>query len=308
MAKKRLLLVQLGTPNSPQVKDVRNFLRKFLSDPKVVGLPPFLWQIFLNFILFPFYAAKSARLYARLWDGEMFLSKRKTLELQYSLENFLEQTHEIETFFSYSDHALSKKEQERDVLFLFPQYCESTHGVFKDQIFKMYPHSKIFSSFHDQKFYIDACAQHIDEALGAARAQGLWIQKIILSFHNMPLKQIKKWNDPYLTQCQETYKLIRSCVREIEKKDIHIAFQSRFGRGRWAKPETRNMVLEFIKKGDRHIAIFCPGFLTDGLETADEIGFRLYQEVKELGGELLFIPCLNNREDFIRGLSNYVLK
>ncbi len=307
MAKKRLLIAQLGTPVSPKVRDVRSFLSRFLSDPRVVGLPRLWWQLFLRCILLPFYAPKSAKLYARLWDGEMFLSKRKTLELEQSLKNHLDDTFEIEIFFSYSSKIVGHK-SEQDVFILFPQYCESTHGVIRQQVLNYFPQSKILPSFHDQEFYISACAQHIDEALGAVRAQGQWIQKVILSFHNMPLKQIKKWDDPYLTQCQETYKLIKSRLREIEKRDVHIAFQSRFGRGRWAKPETRNMVLELLKKGDTHIAVFCPGFLVDGVETVDEIGHRLCQEVKSLGGELLFIPCLINREDFVQGLSRYLLK
>lgn len=309
MAKKGLILAQLGTPATPKVSDVRVFLARFLGNPRVVGLPRFWWQIFLRCILLPFYAPKSARLYAKLWDGEMFLSKRKTFEFEQKLQARLSQTHQIETFYSCMKSQRKEKiETPHDVLILFPQYCESTYGVLKEELGREYKNLRIYPSFHLEEFYLKACAQRIDEALALARAQGLWVQKLILSFHNMPLKQIRIWDDPYLTQCQETYKQIKTRVKEIESRDVHIAFQSRFGRGRWAKPETREMVLELIKKGDRHIAVFCPGFIVDGIETVDEIGIRLHDEVKALGGELLFIPCLNDRDDFIEGLADYLLK
>ena len=94
MAKKRLILAQLGTPATPKVSDVRAFLAKFLGNPRVVGLPRLLWQLFLRLFLLPFYAPKSAKLYQRLWDGEMFLSKRKTFDLTAKLKARLQNTHE----------------------------------------------------------------------------------------------------------------------------------------------------------------------------------------------------------------------
>jgi len=312
MAKKRFLLAQMGTPCSPKVSDVRHFLFLFLSDPKVVGLPWFFWKFFLKCFLLPLYSAKSAKLYERLWDGEMFMSKRKTCELALSLKQKINNESEyanaeLETFFSYSDHKLNNN-QNPNVLILFPQYCESTYGVIKKELEKKYLNFETYPPYYNQNFYINACVQHIDEALGAARVKGHLIQKLILSFHSMPLKQIKKWDDPYLAQCQETYKLIKERVKEIEKKDIHIAFQSRFGPGKWATPETKEFAIECLKKDHKEIAIFCPGFIVDGIETVDEIGRRLSDEMKSLGGELFFIPCLNARDDFVSGLADYILK
>ncbi len=309
MAKKRLILAQLGTPATPKVSDVRAFLARFLGNPRVVGLPRFWWQLFLRLFLLPFYAPKSAKLYERLWDGEMFLSKRKTYELAQRLQTHLNETHEIETFYSCVKKVKGYTIKDScEALILFPQYCESTHGVLKEELNSIYKNLKVHPSFHLDEFYLKACGQRIDEGLAKARAQGIWIQKLILSFHNMPLKQIRVWDDPYLSQCQETYKVLKVRVKEIESRDVHIAFQSRFGKGRWAKPETREMVLELIKKGDKQIAIFCPGFLVDGIETVDEIGLRLREEVEALGGQLVFIPCLNDMDEFVEGLASYLLK
>ena len=192
MAKKRLILAQLGTPATPKVSDVRAFLAKFLGNPRVVGLPRLLWQLFLRLFLLPFYAPKSAKLYQRLWDGEMFLSKRKTFDLTAKLKARLQNTHEIINFYSCSKKIEGQTVLDSyEALILLPQYCESTHGVLKEELDQNFKNVKIYSSFHLEEFYLMSCAQRIDEGLAQARAQGIWIQKLVLSFNNMPLKQIR---------------------------------------------------------------------------------------------------------------------
>lgn len=321
--KTKVVLVQLGSPKSPSVKDVRSFLREFLGDPRVVDINPWLWKIILYLFVLPFRPARSARLYARIWEGTTFPLLRITREFADKVRTFLpRERFEVDHAFLLSDPRVSVvwDEWERDlkekndpatellIIPMFPQYSESTiasgmdffAGELKKRV--KIPPFEFMTDFHRSKAFIDNSVAQIEKHLqlfGAADA-------LVISFHGIPKRRVIVKEDPYYVHCFETFQLIAKRVQNITPAKIHFTFQSRFGSEEWLTPYTDEYVENLVAQGHKRIAVYAPSFVADCLETIDELGHELGESVKDQGGVIYPIPCLNSDEAWSRDFAQFV--
>ncbi len=316
--KTKVLLAQLGSPRSPRVGDVRAFLREFLGDPRVVDAPRWLWAIVLNLFVLPFRPRRSAEAYARIWDGDGFPLVKTTLKVAEGLKPHLDGNIEVEACFLLADprvgEVLDRWEQEnpatraQDVLVLpqFPQYAESTTASVVDVVAKEFhsrveiPRFSVLESYHRSRCFIDNSVRRIRESLTSARPDVL-----VISFHGIPLRRVLDKKDPYFRHCLETFRLIE---RGLGKLDVPVkmTFQSRFGTEVWLGPYTDATVEQLVEDGHKHVAVYCPSFVVDCLETTDEIGNELRHEVEKRGGKLTAIPCLNDDVGWLKDYAGFI--
>ena len=316
--KTKIVLAQLGSPKSLKIKDVRAYLREFLGDPRVVDINPILWKIILYLFVLPFRPKKSAQAYSRIYKDGKFPLIENTEKFSAKVAAELEPGLELEHCFLLSSPRVSDVLDEWEaqdtseradrlvIMPQFPQYSESTVASVYDQVGSVLedrvniPSLKIVSSYHKLKAFIDLSAKKIQESLDAHRPDAL-----LLSFHGIPLRRVKDKNDAYYFQCFETFKLISDQLN-FPKDKIHMVFQSRFGSEKWLGPATDEFALELVAKGEKKIACYCPSFVVDCLETTDEIGHELGEEVKEAGGELFFVECLNDDEQWAKDYARFI--
>lgn len=316
--KVKVVIGQLGSPKTPKPSDVRVFLKEFLGDPRVVDLPRFFWWLILNLFVLPFRPKKSGKAYGRIWDGEKFPLIENTKLFADRVSKYLDSNIELDYAFLLSEPKIPtilKNWEEEDfdnraekliVLPQFPQYSESTTASVVDNLGKTLegainiPDFEFIGSYHRLKAFIDLGAKKIQKYLDTNNPDDL-----IISFHGMPLRRITQKKDEYYLHCFETFKLIVDNL-DFPKDKIHFTFQSRFGSEQWLGPATDTFACELIKDHSKKIAVYCPSFVVDCLETTDEIGNELHEEVTELGGELVFIPCLNDDEDWAKAYAIYI--
>lgn len=316
IARTAILLVNLGTPAAPTPTAVRDYLRQFLSDRRVVEIPRAIWQPILHGVILRTRPRQSAARYAAIWtaDGSplRLYTERQAKLLQGLLGDRFNAPLMVSYAMRYGDPSIESEILRLKaagvarllVLPLYPQYAASTTATALDRVFdtlrrmRNVPELRAVKHFHDHPAYIRALA---DAVRAYWRAHGR-CDKLILSFHGVPRFTLDR-GDPYHCECQKTARLL---ARELELADDawQITFQSRFGRAEWLKPYTAVVLGELGRKGVRRVDVFCPGFVADCLETLEEIGI----EGKELfltagGGELRLIPCLNDRPDWIEALA-----
>ncbi len=314
----KVVLGQLGSPRSTSVKDVRAFLKEFLSDPRIVDINPILWKIILNLFVLPFRPKKSAEAYSRIATPEGFPLITNTEKVAHALKEHLDPNLEINHCFLLADprpKAIFDEWENEDVytraqkvllLPQFPQYAESTIGSVVDVVAGdlktrvNIPTLTIVSCYHRSAAFIDNSVRKINESL----KQHPDIDQLVISFHGIPLRRVLQKKDQYYQHCVETYELIRE--RLETEVDISMNFQSRFGSEVWLGPYTDATVLRMVKDGKKKIAVYCPSFVVDCLETTDEIGTELGHAVKELGGELVHIPCVNSDPEWIKDYGHFI--
>lgn len=323
----KIIFIQLGSPKSPKIGDIRQYLKVFLSSKRIVNnIHPWIWKLILNFFILPFRPKKSAIAYKRIWNDESFALVRITQKFVKQVSSVLEQDgHKTDLIFLFGDRSFKDifytwkniKSVEKDgdqwlIIPLFPQYCEATTGTAIDAFFgeidkqTHIPSFKVITNFYNYRFFINNCACHIEKYLKKFQKKYEKLDALLLSFHGLPVHQITQNKDPYYQQCFFTYKLISQKISIINERKIHLVFQSRFGRSRWIGPHINEKVEQLINKGQKNLAVFCPSFLADCLETLDEIGFELREHVKRLGGKLYFIPCLNDELLWCNDFANFV--
>tara|TARA_B100000900_G_scaffold269069_1_gene229728 strand:+ start:1820 stop:2806 length:987 start_codon:yes stop_codon:yes gene_type:complete len=314
---KTTILVNLGTPDKPYEKEVRTYLKEFLSDKYVIRLPRLFWLLLLNLVILRTRPKKSAELYRKVWTkwGSPLLFHT------YAQTGYLRQLAQdsnlgikFDTAMRYGNPSIQKilyktvESGSRDITIMpmFPQYSTTTtlsifekvkSIVAKDKKFFEGVTIKAVDSFHDNHLYIKACASKIkleQRELGAP-------QKLIFSFHGIPQSYIGD-DEPYQIECLHTAKLIAQELK-LNEDEYEVAFQSRFGKAEWIKPYLSSRLEELPREGVEKIHVFCPGFSSDCLETIDEIGRESKEEFIENGGKSFdFIPCLNSNQDFIRAI------
>jgi ferrochelatase len=321
--KTKVIFVQLGSPKSPKVADVREFLREFLRDPRVVDINPFLWKIILYCFVLPFRPARSAFLYSRIWDGESFPLITITRAFTNRVRSFLtSDLVEVNHAFLLSAPKISEvwDEWEKDInpatklkiIPMFPQYSEATIASGLDALGSeikkrvKIPEISVITNFHTSKAYIDNSARQIDDFLKRFESSGVKIDKLLLTFHGIQKRRINDKGDVYYRHCFETFYLIRERVKKIHASKIQMTFQSRFGQEEWLTPYTENTVKELIFKGETQLAVYSPSFVADCLETLDELAVELKETAKHSGGDIHFIPCLNDNEQWCRDFAHYV--
>jgi ferrochelatase len=315
IAKTAILLVNLGTPAAPTPAAVRRYLREFLSDPRVVEIPRALWAPILHGVVLTTRPRRSAARYAAIWRPEgsplRIYTERQAKLLQGLLGDRLKAPLVVDYAMRYGEPSISavlaRLRQARCervlVLPLYPQYAASTTGTALDRVFgtlagfRNVPEVRVVKHFHDHPAYIRALGDLVRERW---RADGR-PERLVMSFHGLPRNTLDR-GDPYHCECQKTARLLAA---ELELADgtWQIAFQSRFGKAEWLKPYTSS-VLAGLGRERRRVDVVCPGFVSDCLETLEEIGIEGKSIFLGAGGKAFgVLPCLNDRPGWIEALA-----
>ena len=315
-----VLTVNTGTPEAPRAREVRRFLSRFLSDRRVVDLPPLLWRPLLHAVILPLRSPRSARNYRRIWmdDGSPLavFSQRLRHALELELEAQLPGAVAIASAFLYSapqvDAALQKLRaagaRRIVVLPLFPQASGTTTGAAFDQVgaalhdWRALPDLHLISDYHDDAGYIGALANSVREHW---QRHGRTAQ-LLMSFHGIPQRCVQR-GDAYESQCRRTAILLAAAL-ELTAAEWSLSFQSRFGKARWLGPATDRVLAELPGRGLRTLTVICPGFAVDCLETLEEIALGGREIYLHAGGEQFqYVPALNDRGDHARAIAQRVL-
>ncbi len=314
----KIVIGQLGSPKSTKTSDVRSYLREFLGDPRVVDINPLLWKIILNLFVLPFRPKKSAQAYARIYDGESFplitITEDFAEKLSHELDPRLELNHCFllsepragSIFAEWNEESEFERATKVVVLPQFPQYSEATIASVFDVLAKglekqvNIPSIDLVHCYHKSKAFIDNSVRLINDQLKESP-----VDEFVISFHGIPLRRVLQKKDIYYTHCFETFLLIRERV-DVDKDKVHFTFQSRFGSEQWLGPATDDYCVDLVEKGSKRLGIYAPSFVVDCLETTDELGTELREEVEEVGGSLICVPCLNTDEKWIKDYAHFV--
>ena len=315
-----ILLVNLGTPEAPTAQALRPYLKQFLSNPRVVEIPRLLWWPILNGAILPTRPKKSAEKYAQIWMPEGSPLKvhttRQTLLLRDILATLVEPAPMVEYAMSIGTPSIAEVlwQMKRNgcerilVLPLYPQYAASSTASAFDEVFAQLakmrdvPAIRTVKHYPGDRGYIDALAQNVRDYWNKAGRP----EKLVMSFHGVPRAAFEK-GDPYYYECQETGRLLAE-VLQLDPDEYQICFQSRFGREEWLSPYTAVTLEQLGKQHMRRVDVVCPGFVSDCLETLEEIAMEGRNLFLHAGGqEFHYIPCLNERADWIRALADIAI-
>lgn len=306
-----LLLVNLGSPNSPDPKDVKEYLREFLNDPYVIDLPAPLRWFLVNVIILNTRPKKSAEAYASIWTDRgsplVDVTQRLTRKVQERVSFPVEMgmRYGCPCINASVDRLVSRGVTEITLLPLYPQYSfaasETAIVEFENVVKKKYPKIKtrIIENFHQHPAYIEALVKSIRPTL-----EKLNPDLLLLSYHGIPNKQRLKTRNKmdYQAHCFETSDLLQRSLA-LPKEKILTTFQSRLGPTKWIEPYTDLVLKDLPKQGKTKIAVASPSFTVDCLETLEEIQIRYQELFEEHGGkEFTYIPCLNESDDFVSAI------
>jgi ferrochelatase len=296
-----VLLINLGTPNTPEPGSVKLYLKEFLSDPRVVEIPQLVWQPILHGIILNTRPKKSAHAYKQVWTEEGSPLAAITARQARSLSGAFGNEVIVDYAMRYGRPAIAARIDalkaqgcERILIApLYPQYCAATTATANDEAFahlrklRWQPAVRTLPPYHDDPLYIDALKSVAEESLAALDFQP---QAVIASFHGMPERTLEL-GDPYHCHCQKTARLLSDAMG----RELTIAFQSRFGRAKWLTPATDTTLAELPGKGVTKVAILAPGFSADCLETLEELSIRGRETFLAAGGtHFAYLPCLND--------------
>jgi ferrochelatase len=311
-AKTGILLVNLGTPDAPEPAAVRRYLAEFLSDRKVVDLPPLLWQPILRGAILPFRPRRSAEAYRLIWTEEgsplAAITRRQARALQDRLASEALVDHGMRYGSPAIASALGRLVEagcERVLAFpLYPQYSEATTGTAQDALVAAFAAldedvpMRILAPYFGDSAYIDALVASIERQLEQLDFEP---QRLLLSFHGLPQRAIDR-GDPYFDHCSATARLLA----ERLSVPADLAFQSRFGRAKWLEPATEDVLAAYPERGITRLAIAAPGFSADCIETLEELGIRGRETFLASGGQCFArLDCLNDSPegmDMLEGL------
>ena len=311
-----ILLVNLGTPEAPTAPALRRYLAEFLSDPRVVEIPRLAWWPILYGIILNTRPAKSAAKYATVWMPEgsplAVWTTRQATALQTELTS---RGHHLlvrpamrygqPSIATVMDGMRAEGVTRVLVLPLYPQYASATTASVADKVgewlrgARRMPEMRFVGEYHDHPGYIAALA---------ARVQDHWAthgraERLVLSFHGVPHRSLLM-GDPYHCQCHKTARLLGEQLG-LSKAELLVTFQSRFGKARWLEPYTEPTLRELAAQGLKKVDVMCPGFVSDCLETLEEIAEEAREAFLEAGGEeFRYIDCLNDRPDWISALAS----
>lgn len=314
-----VLLVNLGTPDSPSKADVRRYLKEFLWDPRVVEVPRPIWWLVLNGIILNTRPKKSAEAYASVWTDEgsplLAISERQCEALQTALANRFSQPVKVALGMRYGNPSIPRALDELKqancrrvvVLPLYPQYSATTTASIFDAVsqemrrWRWLPELRFINHYHDDPRYIEALAQSV-QTYWAEHGRA---QRLVMSFHGIPQAYFDA-GDPYYCECQKTGRLLAKELGLSEDK-WQLTFQSRLGPKKWLQPYTDHTLKKLPAEGVKHVQMMCPGFSADCLETLEEIAVENRGYFLEVGGEKYeYIPCLNDAPEHIEALAALV--
>ncbi len=330
-----VLLVNLGTPDSPSVTDVRKYLFEFLNDPRVIDLPWLLRKFLVNIIIVPFRAPKSAKIYQQLWtkDGSPLLiyGERVKEKLQTALGN----NFEVELAMRYQNPSMDdvlekmrlKQHQKLIIIPMFPQYASATTGSVVEKAMKIIskwwvmPEIKFIGQFYDDENFLNSFIE---------RAKQFNINEydhVLFSYHGLPVRQVDKvyvdgkpCSDHnceneitednkfcYKAACYATTRLLAEKLN-LTNKNYTVCFQSRLNKD-WLEPFTDKIIIQKAKEGAKRLLVFSPAFVADCLETNVEIGIEYQKLFEEYGGEKIqLVESLNDHPMWIETLKKLILK
>lgn len=283
---------------------MRRYLAEFLADPRVVELPRWLWLPILHGIVLRTRPAKSAKKYASVWTPEgsplAVHTRRQALLLAKILA---ERSVKVAYAMRYGEPSVAAGlAQLADcgevvVLPMYPQYARSTTESIRDVLPRGGAKLRMIENFHDHPAYIAALAAGVQrhwQAHGKA-------DKLVMSFHGLPQRSVDR-GDPYQTQCIATAKILAGVLR-LAATDYTVTFQSRFGAAKWLQPYTEPVLVALARGGAARVDVVCPGFVSDCLETLEEIAIEARHAFLGAGGtEFHALPCLNESPEWIVAL------
>lgn len=336
MSKKGVLLVNLGTPDSPETRDVKKYLGEFLMDPRVIDINPVSRALLVKGIIVPFRSPKSAKLYKKIWSQDtgsplLYYSKLQRDALQQRLGNGYQvelamryQSPSIETALNSLKATLVDHIQ---VIPMFPQYASASTGSVYEKVMDLVkawpttPPISFVNSFHDDGLMIEAFADN------GRKYNPDTYDHILFSFHGLPQRQLIKcdhtgnWclktanccdtlNDVnkfcYSAQSYHTARLIAEKLN-LPPEKFTVCFQSRLGSDPWVQPYTTDVVAKLAKEGKKRLLVFCPAFVADCLETVYEVTEEYGGEFRALGGEhVQLVESLNDAPKWIDALEQMV--
>lgn len=332
MHKKGLLLINLGTPNQDTPLAVFRYLQEFLNDPRVIDIPRLLRWILVNLLIIPGRYRKTTRAYQKIWTAEGSPLLVNSLRFTEALASELGEGFQVECGMRYGSPSIQEALEKLGncnslmVLPLFPQYSAAATGSAIARVLHLVakqwniPQLFIRKDFYDHPGFIAATAEIIKESLADRK-----IDQIIFSYHALPQRHLRKSQcqapcnliDPcptiasnnqncYRAQCFVSSRLIAQAL-ELETSQYTVSFQSRLGRIPWIQPYTDLMLPKLIQQGIKNIAIACPSFVADCLETLEEVNLRFREAWHALGGgEFIFIPCVNTHVLWISTLAQSI--
>ncbi|MDB6096746.1 MAG: ferrochelatase [Francisellaceae bacterium] len=338
-----VLLINLGSPKDPEPKYVRAYLKEFLNDKRVIDIPYALRKLLLNFFILPFRPKQSSKAYKTIWNSETTPGSpliQLSIKLKEKLQTELGNSYLVNLGMNYGEPNLSSalkilEENYCDkiiILPLYPQYSSAATGSALEKVFNLLksriniPQLRIHNQFYNHPDFINAWQTHIQECLMPYHS--LENFHYLFSYHGLPLRQIIK-SEPnfikqcnrdkecpgigaenqycYRAQCFETTRLLSNALK-LAPEQYSLGFQSRLGVTPWIKPYTDKLLIELVNKGIRNLIIACPSFVSDCLETLEEIAIRAKAQWQALGGEnFIFIPCLNTHPLWIKALSKIII-
>jgi len=323
-----LLLINLGTPTSPGVADVRPYLREFLSDPRVIDIPSWKRRLILELFILPFRPKQSAEAYAKIWDERGSPLLYHSQDLASKVQERLGDVVIVDIAMRYGEPSIAsvldsmrRRGVRRIVVFpLYPQYSSAATGSTIEKVSteasKLWntPYLQMVPPFYDHPAFLDACAEQARPVLRDTDPE-----RVFFSFHGLPERHVRKGDasgshclcrddccdavteinaDCYRAQCFATARLLADRLEIPEDRRIY-SFQSRLGREPWLRPHTDEVVREEARRGVKRAVILSPAFVADCLETLEELGMRAAEDFEAHGGEsLTLVPGINSSDSW----------
>ncbi|MGB3806644.1 MAG: ferrochelatase [Erythrobacter sp.] len=309
-----VLLVNLGTPDAPDPVAVKRYLRQFLSDRRVIEIPPIAWQPILRGVILNTRPQKSAKAYAKIWTERGSPLADITAQQAEAIADAFGERVMVDYAMRYGSPAICERVEalmakgcDRILIApMYPQYCAATTATVFDEVARVMaamrwqPALRFLPPYHDDPLYLDALASDLTrqvEALDFAP------EVMLLSFHGMPQRTLER-GDPYHCHCQKTSRLLRERLEGHEVfagVRFETTFQSRFGPAQWLEPATDDTLIGEGAKGTKRLVVAAPGFAADCVETLEELAIEGRDEFLEAGGEqFAVLDCLNASADGVR--------
>ena len=317
-ARTGVLLCNLGTPDEPTAAATRRYLAEFLSDPRVVEIPPAAWKPILHGVILRTRPAKSAAKYQQIWLPEgsplMVWSRKQSTMLRGYLG---ERGHDVSVRLAmrYGNPSIASQLDELKargctrilVVPLYPQYSGTTTASVIDAVgawargVRHVPELRFVNRFHDDPGYIRALTRVMHQHWQAHGRP----DKLVMSFHGVPERTLAL-GDPYHCECLKTARLLAERLA-LKDGEWVVSFQSRFGKAKWLEPATQTVLEQLGRAGTQRVDVVCPGFVADCLETLEEIAMEGRDAFKAAGGqEFHYVPCLNDNPTWLAALAEIV--
>ena len=310
-----VLLMNLGTPDAPETGPVRRYLKQFLSDRRVVEIPPLIWQPILRLFVLTTRPAKSAHAYAQIWTDQGSPLAVVTRTQAETMQKVLGESVMVDWAMRYGSPSIADRLEAMKaagcdrilIAPLYPQYSGATTATGFDEVARVLgkmrwqPAIRTLPAYHDDPAYIAALKASVEQGL---KELPFSPDAILASFHSMPERTLLK-GDPYHCHCRKTARLLSDALG----REVLVSFQSKLGRAKWLEPATDAMLTALPDRNVKHIAVIAPGFSADNLETLEEVAIRGKESFLAAGGEnFAYLPCLNTSAPGTKMLTSLLLR